>query len=65
MAEPDRKPRPPEEVFRVEAAAQRDLDRMIAESRDRLGNRCPECGEAGAPPTPMPVPVPAGQGDVS
>ena len=28
-------------------------------------NRCPECGEAVAPPTPMPVPTPAAQGDVS
>lgn len=51
MAE-DNKPRPrpdaPGEVLKTEAEAERALGALVAESKDRLGNRCPECGALGS-----------------
>jgi hypothetical protein len=31
-----------------EAEAERELAAFVAESKDRLGNRCPECGNLGS-----------------
>jgi len=36
------------DVLRTEAEAERQLAEMISESKDRLGNRCPECGALGS-----------------
>jgi len=38
----------PAEVFRAEAEAERQLDALVAESKDRLTERCPECGALGS-----------------
>ena len=48
MADPERKPRSPDEVFREEAEAERHLAKMLADSTESLQNRCPECGALGS-----------------
>jgi hypothetical protein len=48
MSEVDKKPTAGPEVFKTEAEAERQLQQMLSESRDRLGNRCPECGALGS-----------------
>ena len=48
MADPEQKPLSPAEVFRIEAEGERQREAMIAESKDRLGNRCPDCGALGS-----------------
>lgn len=49
MADSEHKaPMSPAEVFRIEAEAERQRGTMIAESNDRLANRCPDCGALGS-----------------
>ena len=47
MAE-EKKPVPSAEALQTEAEAERALGALVAESKARLGNRCPECGALGS-----------------
>jgi ribosomal protein L37AE/L43A len=38
----------PADVLRREAEAARELEESLAESRDRVAKRCPECGSIGS-----------------
>lgn len=38
----------PVELLRIEQEAERQLGLLVAESQDRLNNRCPECGALGS-----------------
>jgi ribosomal protein L37AE/L43A len=40
--------RAPADIFRVEAAADAERERMCEESKHQLVNRCPECGSLGS-----------------
>ena len=44
----DKKPIATAEMLRMEAEAERANAALVAESRDRLGNRCPDCGALGS-----------------
>jgi hypothetical protein len=49
MAEREGKPAlPPQEVFRIEAEAEKRAAQLVAESQAGLENRCPECGALGS-----------------
>lgn len=40
--------RSPAEIFRVEAEAEAEQNRLCQESKHQLANRCPECGSLGS-----------------
>jgi hypothetical protein len=48
MAPPNPNHKTSPEQLRVEAEAERAHAAFVAESKDRLGDRCPECGALGS-----------------
>ncbi|XYH92421.1 hypothetical protein ACMHYB_31650 [Sorangium sp. So ce1128] len=48
MDDRKRDARTPAEIFRTEAEAEAETNRLCEESKHQLANRCPECGSLGS-----------------
>ncbi len=48
MEDRKRDARTPTEIFRAEAEAEAEQNRLCDESKHQLANRCPECGSLGS-----------------